>query len=121
MALKNPDRYYQEFWKLFNAEKFFEAHEVLETLWRQTHGPERDFYQGLIQIAAAFVHIQKGTPDGARKLLDKASKKLQKYGPVFHGLDLHALLEQSTLVLQSKAPFPRIPSPPLGEKARMRG
>ncbi len=102
------EKLYREFWDLFNAEKFFEAHEVLEILWRETPGPERDFYQGLIQIAAAFVHVQRGTPDGAHQLLTKASKKLQKYGPVFHGLDLRAFLDQSTRVLQAKTTFPKI-------------
>ena len=81
------EKSFQEFWKLFNAEKFFEAHEVLELLWRETPGPERDFYQGLIQIAAAFVHVQKGTPDGGRKLLEKASIKLKKFLPRFGGVD----------------------------------
>ena len=108
MALKSPDFYYREFWELFNVEKFFEAHEVLEILWRETSGPERDFYQGLIQIAAAFVHVQKGTPEGGRKLLKKASAKLQKYAPVFRALDISALLEQTALVLESQASFPKI-------------
>lgn len=110
MALRDADPRYREFWKLFNAEKFFEAHEVLEALWRETPGPERDFYQGLIQIAAAFVHIQKGTPDGARKLLDKASEKLGKFSPAFCGLEIPHLLKQARLVLGMKDPhFPKVP------------
>ena len=101
------ERLYEKFWQLFNAEKFFEAHEVLEALWRETTGPERDFYQGLIQVAAAFVHVQKGTPDGADQLLKKAEKKLKKYGPSFLGLEIPALLKQAALVLDSGADFPR--------------
>ncbi len=108
MELKSPESYYRQFWELFNAEKFFEAHEVLETLWRKTSGPERDFYQGLIQVAAAFVHVQKGTPEGGRKLLKKASAKLQKYAPVFKALNIPALLEQTAFVLESQVSFPKI-------------
>ena len=99
---------YQEFWHLFNAEKFFEAHEVLETLWLKTKGPERDFYQGLIQIAAAFVHIQKGTPDGARQLLKKASEKLEKFQPIFLDLEIKVFLRRVQLTLDSRAGFPKI-------------
>ena len=110
MALKNPDPRTREFRELFNSEKFFEAHEVLENLWREI-GPEaeeRDFYQGLIQIAAAFVHVQKGTPEGGRKLLKKASAKLEKFSPNFFGIDIPQLLEQTALVLDFKAKFPKI-------------
>lgn len=46
---------YLEFINLFNREKFFEAHEILELRWRQDKGEARDYYHGLIQIAAAFV------------------------------------------------------------------
>ena len=110
--MKNKDPHCREFWELFNEEKFFEAHEVLETLWRQTHGPERDFYQGLIQVAAAFVHVQKKTPDGGYKLLKKAADKLEKYGPAFQGIDLACLLKQARLVLDEGTPFPKIKADP---------
>ncbi len=108
MELKSPDAHYREFWELFNAEQFFQAHEVLETLWRRTSGAERDFYQGLIQIAAVFVHVQKGTPEGGRKLLKKASAKLQKYGPLCGGVKIEDLLAQTGLVLESQVSFPKI-------------
>ena len=108
MALNDFDPRYAEFRKLFNAKKFFEAHEVLELLWRETKGPERDFYQGLIQIAAVFVHIQKQTPEGGRKLLEKASAKLGKFEPRFMGLEISKLLSQTARALESEADFPKI-------------
>ncbi len=102
------DPRYGKFWRLFNAEKFFEAHEVLEALWRETQGRDRDFYQGLIQIAAAYVHVQKGTLKGGRELLKKASEKLERYKPVFLGLEVRDFLKQAALVVESKADFPKI-------------
>ncbi|MGD0637960.1 MAG: DUF309 domain-containing protein [Nitrososphaerales archaeon] len=45
---------------LFNAERFWEAHEVLESLWRVAEGQEKKLLQGLILVCAAFVHLQKG-------------------------------------------------------------
>jgi uncharacterized protein len=98
----------REFIGLFNEEKFFEAHEVLELLWRETQNSDRDFYQGLIQLAAALVHIQKGTPPGAEDLYLKASKHLSKY-PSFHlGLDYGKILSDVRATLDFKAGFPKM-------------
>jgi len=99
---------YLEFIRLFNREKFFEAHEVLELRWREEQGEVRDYYQGLIQIAAVFVHLQKGTPEGGKKLLKTATQYLQKYGAIFMGLDLKRLLAETGACLLSDRDFPRI-------------
>jgi hypothetical protein len=50
---------YLAFFACFNAGKYYEAHDVLEHLWIETRGPERLFYKALIQLAGAFVHLQK--------------------------------------------------------------
>src|SRR5213594_3098862 len=50
----------QEGIRLFNEEYFFEAHEVLEDLWKREHGKSKLFLQGLIQICAAYHHFQNG-------------------------------------------------------------
>ena len=33
---------------LFNEREFFACHDVLEEIWAETLGTEREFYQGLI-------------------------------------------------------------------------
>ena len=106
-----PSEYPQEFLefvKLFNAGKFFEAHEVLEPLWRKEKEDRRDFYQGLIQIAAVFVHIGKGTPAGGTKLFESAGKYLKKYGPLFMDIEVEKLLSETQSCLASNAPSPQI-------------
>ena len=45
---------------LFNGERFWEAHEVLESVWRTSTGDEKRLLQGLILVCAALVHQQKG-------------------------------------------------------------
>ncbi|MDM7324494.1 MAG: DUF309 domain-containing protein, partial [Thermus sp.] len=40
-------------WHLFQKGRYFEAHEVLEEVWREAHGEKRRFLQGLILLAAA--------------------------------------------------------------------
>lgn len=99
---------YLQFVKLFNEQKFFEAHEALEVLWRREKGAERSFYQGLIQIAAVFVHLKKGTRSGGEKVLDSACANLQKFRPSHQGLDLEKLLSETRASLAGGGPYPRI-------------
>jgi predicted metal-dependent hydrolase len=56
---------------------FFEAHELLEPAWMGTADPvERDLHQGLIKLAAAFVHDVRGNPVGMMKNLTGARARL---------------------------------------------
>jgi hypothetical protein len=56
---------------------FFEAHEILEPAWMGTADTaERDLYQGLIKLAAAFVHGVRGNPLGIEKNLVGARERL---------------------------------------------
>ena len=56
---------------------FFEAHEVLEPAWMGTDDvAERELYQGLIKLAAAFVHAVRGNPLGIARNLAGARERL---------------------------------------------
>lgn len=63
----------------FNAGLFYECHESLEEIWQEEHGPVRDLYKGLIQAAAAFVHITRGNYTGAERLCRTALGYLEPY------------------------------------------
>ena len=77
--------HYTGYFELFNRRKFYEAHEVLEHLWlKDRHGPNGAFYKGLIQLAGAFVHLQKNRPQPAASLFKLALANLEKY-PGIHG------------------------------------
>ena len=80
--------------RLFNTQKFFEAHEALEAVWLKAHGEEKILLHGLIQVAAAFHHYRRDNPAGFRSLLEKGSKKLDKFGASACGLNLAALRRQ---------------------------
>jgi len=61
----------------YDAGAHFEAHELLEPAWMGTDDPaERDLHQGLIKLAAAFVHAARGNPLGVRKNLVGARARL---------------------------------------------
>ena len=70
---------------LFNAERYWECHEVLEGLWRQKKEGEKLLLQGIILICAAYVHHQKGEEGVALRVLGRSEKLLESsremYGP----------------------------------------
>ena len=71
----------------FNAHEFWHAHEEWESLWLKAEGEEKLFLQGLIQLAAAYHHVQRGTHRGALRLFDAALRKLSRYPSDFLGVD----------------------------------
>ncbi len=75
---------------LLNAGLFFECHEYLEGPWRATNGPEKSFYHGIVQVAAAFYHYEKRNLHGARTLLAKGLRRLEPYPPGYLGINLEA-------------------------------
>ena len=89
---------YRAFFACFNRQRFFEAHEVLEALWlEERRGPQADLFQGLIQLAAAFVHLEKNRPGPAAALLRLAQAHLRGFPGVHLGLDMaqaHGLIAE---------------------------
>jgi len=75
----------------FNRGQFFEAHETWEEIWLAAQEPERTFLQGIIQVAAAFHHYQRGNRAGAQSLLEAGLKKLDPFQPVHRGIQLDEL------------------------------
>ncbi|HEX7831100.1 MAG TPA: DUF309 domain-containing protein [Thermoanaerobaculia bacterium] len=72
---------------LFNANSFWHAHEAWETLWLKAAGEEKIFLQGLIQLAAAYHHVQRGTFRGGVRLFDAALRKLEPFPDGYFGID----------------------------------
>jgi predicted metal-dependent hydrolase len=86
------DARYLGYFDCFNRRLFYEAHEVLEDLWLPgRHGANGDFYKGLIQLAGAFVHLQKSRPRPAAALFKLAQANLEKYPSPHEQLDLTAV------------------------------
>jgi predicted metal-dependent hydrolase len=86
------DPHYAGFFDCFNRQLFFEAHDVLEELWlADRRGPNGDFFKGLIQLAGAFVHLQKDRLGPAAALFRLAQANLQKYPAVHEQLNVAAV------------------------------
>ena len=90
------DARYLGYFACFNRQEFHPAHDVLEDLWLpDRHGPNGNFYKGLIQLAGAFVHLQKNRPRQCVALLKLARAKLAEYPATHEHLDL---LEARTMI-----------------------
>ena len=78
---------------LFNRAHFFDAHEVLEDVWRALprDRPLRRHLQGMVQLAVAFHHQSKGNHVGARSVLERALRNLNGADSSFPDLDLDRL------------------------------
>jgi hypothetical protein len=86
------DRFYRGL-EEFNNARFFEAHEVLEDLWHEYRDVDRIFIQGIIQIAAAFYHLQSHNIKGAASQFTKGSEKLAHFLPAYKDISVAKLLE----------------------------
>jgi predicted metal-dependent hydrolase len=78
---------------LFNRAHFFDAHEVLEDVWRALprDRPLRRHLQGMVQLAVAFHHQSKGNHVGARSVLERAMRNISGADSSFPDLDLDRL------------------------------
>ena len=87
------DAHYLGYFECFNRQMFYEAHDVLEELWLpDRRGVNGDFYKGLIQLAGAFVHLQKNRLKPSAALFRLAAANLRKYPARHESLDLPGIL-----------------------------
>jgi uncharacterized protein len=99
---------------LFNEQEFFEAHEVWEDLWAESHGDTRRFYQGLIQAAVGLCHFANGNLRGAVKLYRTSRGYMEGLPTPFQGMDLTAFWHDMTacfgslLALSEGEPSPEL-------------
>ena len=84
---------------LFNGLRYWHAHEAWETLWRAASDEDRDFYQGLIQVAAGLLHLQRRNARGARNKLAEGLAKLRPYEPAHRGIFVNELVGKGDRIL----------------------
>ncbi len=78
---------------LIRAGEYFEAHEELEDEWRDAPAAERDFLQGLVHVAVAWLHAGRGNRPGCERQLEKAARRLDAYRPAHRGVDVDTVLD----------------------------
>jgi hypothetical protein len=95
---------YLGFFRCWNEQRYYDAHDVLEHLWLRTKSEDANYFKGLIQAAGGFVHLQKQharpahPKDGRRlhpavRLFRLAEKNLAPFAPTRHRFDIAGFLE----------------------------
>jgi hypothetical protein len=93
------ERVFREGVALFNGARYWHAHEAWETLWRAAPDEERDFYQGLIKLAAGFLHLGRRNRRGARAKLSEGVAQLLPYEPIHQGIGVTELVNKAKEVI----------------------
>ena len=72
--------------------RYFPAHEAWETAWKQARGTgDEEFFKGLSQMGAGYVHLQRGNAHGAITLLTRAAGRVERYPDSHRGVATAAL------------------------------
>lgn len=70
--------------RLFNEKRFFESHELWESLYSETEEQHKPFLEGLIQLAAAFrIFCDFGETHGPVRMIYQALIRLENYQPSY--------------------------------------
>ncbi len=87
---------------LFNNERYWECHEVIEGVWKHASGNEKELLQGIILTCAGFVHAQKDENDTCFSVLNRSLAKLQNTKGVYFGIDVDRFKQTVTNILSTK-------------------
>lgn len=85
----------------YNNAEYFAAHETWEAVWITAPAPEKTFLQALIQVTAAFHHLERRNVLGACRLIRAALIKLEQRAGDFGGLSVELLRQDLRCALSS--------------------
>ncbi|MGD1834939.1 MAG: DUF309 domain-containing protein [Nitrososphaeraceae archaeon] len=86
----------------FNEEKYWWAHEKLEGVWKESQGEEKKLLNGIILVAAAFVHNQKDEREICLSILNRAMNKLYNINGTYFGININILKQKINEIINSK-------------------
>lgn len=117
MRYDYPSEYYEFFIK-FNEGDYYTCHDLLEEIWMTDK--DNLFLKGLLQMTVAIYHYEYGNIKGARLMMEAGFRYIQKYRPLYWGLDLeevHDFIEQCLHIIPQdidRVPFEKVNNlPPL--------
>ena len=85
----------------FNTEKYWRAHEVLETIWKSSYGNEKALLNGLILVAAAFVHHEKNENEICVSILERAIMKLERASGYYFGIRVDEIKDRISEIIKT--------------------
>jgi len=94
----------EQFWQgveQFNQQEFYACHDTLEALWMEAAEPNKQFYQGILQISVACYHLNNLNWRGAVILLGEGIRRLGDYQPIYEEIQVTELINHSYQLLQT--------------------
>ncbi len=94
----------EAFWQAveqFNQGEFYACHDTLEAIWIEAQTSERNFYQGILQIAVSIYHLSNRNWRGAVILLGEGLNRLRKYQPDYGGVEVDRFVDESANLLNT--------------------
>ena len=88
---------------LFNMERYWKSHEVLEGVWKDSKGQTKNLLNGIILVAAAYVHLQKGESAIFFSILNRSLEKFKDYPEYFYDIDMEILLMDIDKIIRTKS------------------
>ena len=90
---------------LFNMERYWKSHEVLESVWKDSKGQTKSLLNGLILVDAAYVHLQKGENDIFFSILNRSLEKFKDYSRYFYDINMKYLIKDINKIILTKSVF----------------
>jgi hypothetical protein len=87
--------------ELFNSEKYWRTHEVLEGVWKRSENNEKKILNSIILISAALVHYQKNESEICISILRRALVKLDGIAGEYFGIDLNKVRTDVTKIIDT--------------------
>jgi predicted metal-dependent hydrolase len=80
---------------LFNRRDYFECHTLLEAMWQEATGDDKNFYECLIRFATGLhLRFNRRNRQGAINLLTQGMMKIENYRPAYLGIDVARLYDE---------------------------
>ena len=79
--------------KLFNDQKWYEAHDAFEDIWNTVDGDQRQVIQGILQVSVSQFHLSKGNLNGATILLGEGLGRIKTRTKIDLGIDLESFCQ----------------------------
>lgn len=93
----------EAFWhgvEQFNQQEFYACHDTLEAIWIDALPTDKNFYQGILQIAVALHHLSQQNWRGAVILMGEGINRLRSYEPTYAEVDVDGLIGQTYTLLK---------------------
>jgi hypothetical protein len=87
---------------LFNMERFWKSHEVLESIWKDASGSTKKLLNGIILVDAAYVHLQKDELETYFSILRRSVEKLKDTPEYLFNINTKLLLQNVENILSEK-------------------